>query len=59
MEAALEEAKGEFEAESKAKHDLNLKLKAALADNESLAETIEEEGEKKILFCNMNPPPHF
>jgi myosin heavy subunit len=47
LEAALEEARGEAEAESKAKHDTNLKLKGAQAEIEALNEQLEEESSAK------------
>jgi len=50
LEQALDEARGEAEAESKAKHDSNLKFKAAQAEIEALNEQLEEESSAKAAM---------
>merc|ERR1739838_462965 len=47
LAGALDEAKGEAESESKARHDTNLKLKAAQSEIEALNEQLEEEATAK------------
>jgi len=47
LEGALAEAKEETEAESKAKHDISLKLRNAQGEIETLTEQLEEEGAQK------------
>merc|ERR1711962_612234 len=50
LEQALDEVRGEAEAESKAKHDTNLKLKAAQSEIEALNEQLEEEASTKAVM---------
>merc|ERR1711962_1710086 len=50
LEQALDEVRGEAEAESKAKHDTNLKLKAAQSEIEALNEQLEEEASTKAAM---------
>jgi len=47
LDAALQEARGDAESESKARHDTNLKLKAALSEVEALNEQVDEEAAAK------------
>ena len=46
----LIKARGEAESEQKARHDTNLKLKAAQSEIEALNEQLEEEAVAKVGF---------
>lgn len=52
LEGLLAEARSSAEDESKARHDINLKLQDALAEIEALNEQLEEEGGAKMALQN-------